>query len=119
MSCPAACRQLSSAAWSGPGWGRPCPGPGSALWVEVELIPDGPDTPEAAELAREYRAVLENILLTRGAGRIAERLADITEPGRMADMSGYSPDLSLDQKVEVLETIDVVEPPAAGHRLGP
>ena len=30
-----------------------------------------------------------------------------TEPGRVADMAGYSPDLSLAQKVEVLETLDV------------
>ena len=32
---------------------------------------------------------------------------DVTEPGRVADMAGYSPDLSLAQKVEVLETLDV------------
>jgi ATP-dependent Lon protease len=75
--------------------------------VEVESAPDGPATDDERELAREYRAILENILLSRGAGRLAERLADITEPGRMADMSGYSPDLTLDQKVQVLETTDV------------
>ena len=63
----------------------------------------------AGELAREYRAVLENILLSRGAGRIATQLRDITEPGRLADVAGYSPDLTLSQKVEVLETIDVEE----------
>ncbi len=51
--------------------------------------------------------MVENILLSRGAGRLAERLADVTEPGRVADMAGYSPDLSLDQKVQVLETLDV------------
>ena len=51
--------------------------------------------------------MLENILLTRGAGRIAAQLRDITEPSRLADVAGYSPDLSLAQKVEVLETIDV------------
>jgi ATP-dependent Lon protease len=61
------------------------------------------------ELAREYRAVLENILLSRGAGRIANQLRDITEPGRLADVAGYSPDLTLSQKVEVLETIEVEE----------
>ena len=38
---------------------------------------------------------------------MAERLGDVTEPGRVADMAGYSPDLSLAQKVEVLETLDV------------
>ncbi len=87
--------------------GTAVPGTGQALWVEVEHIPEPPVTDEATELAREYRAVVENILLGRGAGRLAERLADVTDPGRMADMSGYSPDLSLAQKVEVLETIDV------------
>src|SRR5664280_2094724 len=88
--------------------GTAVPGTGQALWVEVEVV-DEPSAPDDAhELAREYRAVLENILLSRGAGRLAERLADVTEPGRMADMSGYSPDLSLAQKVEVLETVDVV-----------
>ncbi len=87
--------------------GTAVPGTGRALWVEVEVLPEGEPTPEAEELAREYRAVLENILLGRGAGRLAERLADVTDPGRVADMAGYSPDLSLAQKVEVLETLDV------------
>ena len=87
--------------------GTAVPGTGQALWVEVEVIEEGPVDAEAAELGREYRAVLENILLSRGAGRIAERLGDVTDPGRIADMAGYSPDLSLEQKVEVLETIDV------------
>ena len=51
--------------------------------------------------------MLENILHSRGAGRIAVQLRDITEPSRLADVSGYSPDLTLTQKVEVLETLDV------------
>jgi ATP-dependent Lon protease len=51
--------------------------------------------------------VIENILLTRGAKRIADQLREVTDPSRIADMSGYSPDLSLAQKVQVLETIDV------------
>jgi ATP-dependent Lon protease len=87
--------------------GTAVPGTGAALWVEVDIIPEEPATDEATELAREYRALIENILVSRGAGRLAERLADVTEPGRVADMAGYSSDLSLAQKVEVLETIDV------------
>ncbi len=89
--------------------GTAVPGTGQALWVEVENIPEDPATPVTTELAREYRAVVENILLGRGAGRLAERLADVTEPGRMADMAGYSPDLTLAQKVQVLETVDAEE----------
>jgi ATP-dependent Lon protease len=89
--------------------GTGVPGTGDALWVEAEPLDEGEPTPSATELAREYRAVLENILLSRGAGRIATQLREITEPGRLADVAGYSPDLSLSQKVEVLETIDVEE----------
>ncbi len=89
--------------------GTAVPGTGAALWVEAEPLVEGEPTPAAGELAREYRAVLENILLSRGAGRIATQLRDITEPGRLADVAGYSPDLTLSQKVEVLETVEVEE----------
>src|SRR6204780_3349766 len=87
--------------------GTGVPGTGDALWVEAEPLDDGEATAGVIELAREYRAVLENILLSRGARQVAAQLREITEPGRLADVSGYSPDLSLAQKVEVLETIDV------------
>ncbi len=87
--------------------GTAVPGTGAALWVEAEPLEEGVVSPAAVELAREYRAVLENILLSRGAGRIASQLREVTEPGRLADVAGYSPDLSLAQKVEVLETIEI------------
>jgi ATP-dependent Lon protease len=87
--------------------GTGVPGTGDALWVQAEPLDEGEPTEAVAELAREYRAVLENILLNRGARQIASQLRDITEPSRLADVSGYSPDLSLSQKVEVLETLDV------------
>ena len=38
---------------------------------------------------------------------MAERLRDVTDASQIADLSGYSPDLSLAQKVEVLETVDL------------
>jgi ATP-dependent Lon protease len=87
--------------------GTAVPGTGRALWVQVDPIVEAPDTSSITELAREYRAVLENILLSRGARQIVERLRGVTEPSQIADLAGYSPDLSLAQKVEVLETIDV------------
>src|SRR5580692_8990305 len=89
--------------------GTAVPGTGDALWVEAEPLDEGEPTPAVSELAREYRAVPEHILLSRGAGRIATQLREITEPGQLADVAGYSPDLSLSQKVEVLETVDVEE----------
>jgi ATP-dependent Lon protease len=87
--------------------GSGVPGTGAALWVEAEPLDDGEASEASVALAREYRAVLENILLSRGAGRIASQLREVTEPGRLADVAGYSPDLTLTQKVQVLETIDV------------
>ena len=44
---------------------------------------------------------------SRGARQFAERLREVTDPSQIADLAGYSPDLSLAQKVEVLETVDV------------
>src|SRR5438876_4261286 len=82
-------------------------GTGSSLWVQVEPVDDPIPSERAVELAREYRAVVENVLEYRGAGQIAEALRGITDPGAMADTAGYSPDLSFEQKVEVLETVDV------------
>jgi ATP-dependent Lon protease len=87
--------------------GTGVPGTGAALWVEAEPLNEGETTPVVTELAREYRAVLENILLSRGARQVAAQLREVTEPSRLADVAGYSPDLSLLQKVEVLETLDV------------
>ncbi len=89
------------------GVGVPAPA-GSALWVQAEpASTDVEPSSRARELAREYRAVVENILDYRGAGGLAEALRGITDPGTMADTAGYSPDLSFEQKLEVLETVDV------------
>ena len=87
--------------------GTAVPGTGSALWIQVDPVSRPEPSQQALALSREYRAVLENILLSRGAGRMAERLRDITDPTQISDISGYSPDLSLAQKVEILETLDL------------
>ncbi len=89
--------------------GTGVPGTGQALWVQVEPFSDGEPSAEAVELAREYRAVLENILLTRGARRMAEQLRTVHDPSEIADLAGYSPDLSLESKVQVLETRELAE----------
>jgi ATP-dependent Lon protease len=82
-----------------------------ALRVEVTTHPDDiPVDGRTRNLEREYRAVVEEILELRGDdGRIAAFVRSITEPGALADTSGYSPDLSYEQKVELLETLDVTE----------
>src|ERR687892_437775 len=82
-----------------------------ALRVEVEPHPDDvPVDGRTRNLEREYRAVVEEILDLRGDdGRVAAFVRSITEPGVLADTGGYSPDLSYEQKVELLETLDVTE----------
>src|SRR6202051_3633443 len=80
---------------------------GGALWVQVEPLPDGDPTEAARELAREYRALIENLLELRGAGRAIEAVRSVRHPGHLADLAGYSPDFSIEQKLEVLETLDV------------
>jgi ATP-dependent Lon protease len=83
-------------------------GTGEAIWVQAEAQPDPDKASERAEeLAREYRATLENIIEARDVPQVAEFLRGIDEPGALADMAGYSPDLSFEQKIEVLETLDV------------
>src|SRR6476659_1295822 len=81
------------------------------LFVEVEEQPDDPAADgRIRELEREYRAVVEEILELRGDdGRIAAFVRSISEPGALADTSGYSPDLTYEQKVQLLETVDVRE----------
>ncbi|HYI74307.1 MAG TPA: endopeptidase La [Gaiellaceae bacterium] len=81
------------------------------LFVDVEEAPD-PETADGRirELEREYRAVVEEILELRGDdGRIAAFVRSISEPGALADTSGYSPDLTFEQKVQLLETVGVRE----------
>jgi ATP-dependent Lon protease len=86
-------------------------GPEGELRVEVDERPD--DTPvdgRTRELEREYRAIVEEILELRGDdGRIAAFLRAIVEPGALADSAGYSPQLTYEQKVELLRTLDVTE----------
>jgi len=66
------------------------------------------DDEKIRELERTYRAVVEEILELRGADdRIRAFLRSISTPGGLADTSGYSPDLSYEQKRELLETLPV------------
>jgi ATP-dependent Lon protease len=81
------------------------------LRVEVEERPDeNPPRVKTAELEREYRAVVEEILELRDADpRIRDFLRAVSDAGALADTTGYAPDVSFAQKVELLEAVDVVE----------
>src|SRR3954462_702903 len=81
------------------------------LRVDVEEREDEvPVTGAVRELERDYRAVVEELLELRGDnGRVAQFVRSISEPGTLADTSGYSPDLSFEQKVELLQAVGVTE----------
>jgi ATP-dependent Lon protease len=85
--------------------------PDGRLFVDVEEHPDEkPVDGRTRNLEREYRAVVEEILELRGDdGRIAAFVRSISDAGALADTSGYSPDLSYEQKLRLLQTVDVSE----------
>jgi ATP-dependent Lon protease len=87
--------------------GSGVPSTGAALWVSVTPVVPSEPSDRAVELAKEYRAVVETIVEQRGASELIAGLRQITEPGALADTAGWSPDLAFEQKVELLETINV------------
>ena len=86
-------------------------GPGGGLYVEVEeRLDETPAPVKTRELETEYRAVVQEILELREADpRIGEFLRSVADPGALADTAAYSPDSTFEQRVELLETLDVVE----------
>src|SRR5690606_30210047 len=84
-------------------------GPGAALWVDGTVIESPPPSGRAQELAKEYKGLVGAILQKRGAWQVVDVVQQIDDPSTLADNAGYAPYLSLEQKIEVLETPDVVE----------
>src|SRR5438093_7064260 len=81
------------------------------LRVEVQERPDEePPGVKTRELEREYRAVVEEILELRGDdGRISAFVRSIREVGTLADTAAYAPEITFEQRNELLEALDVVE----------
>ncbi|MFI6930609.1 endopeptidase La [Streptomyces sp. NPDC050287] len=86
-------------------------GPGAALWVEGTRIDESVPEPlpgHVAELVKEYKALATAWLRKRGAWQVVDRVQAIDDVSALADNSGYSPFLTTEQKVELLETADPV-----------
>ncbi|WAL97827.1 endopeptidase La [Streptomyces sp. Je 1-369] len=86
-------------------------GPGAALWVEGTKVDDS--VPEqlpgaVTELVKEYKALATSWLKKRGAWQVVDRVTQIDDVAALADNSGYSPFLTTQQKIQLLETEDAV-----------
>ena len=84
-------------------------GTGDSLWVQVDVVDEPAPTARTEGLAREYRAAAGVLLERLGGRRMAAMLRDVDSPGALADSAGWWPDLALERKVELLETVDVDE----------
>jgi len=83
-----------------------------SIMARVEILPDqSPQGVEVQALVRSVQAQIEQYVQS-GAPvppEAAVAARNITEPGLLADMVAYSPDMSTEQRQEMLETIDVIE----------
>ncbi|HJP75707.1 MAG TPA: LON peptidase substrate-binding domain-containing protein, partial [Pseudonocardiaceae bacterium] len=84
-------------------------GPGAALWVEATTLDDITPTQDLSEAMREYKAILSSILQQRGAWQMVDGVQGIDDPSALADLAGYAPYLSTEQKITLLETVDVAD----------
>ena len=85
---------------------------GAVLMVKAEVI----ETPvaEGVEVEALMKTVQSQVetYVTSGAPvppEAAVAAKNITDPGLLADMTAYTPDMSTEQRQELLETIDVVD----------
>jgi ATP-dependent Lon protease len=85
-------------------------GPGAALWVEAtEIAPPETYDDEVHSLGREYKGLVTSILHQRGASQLVDSITRISDPALLADTAGYAPYLTTDQKLALLQAVDVRE----------
>ncbi|MFV0460007.1 MAG: endopeptidase La [Actinomycetales bacterium] len=84
--------------------GQGVTGPGSALWMEVELLDPDPVSDDLEALASEYRTLLVGYLQHRDAWQVIEGVNRVHEPSALADLAGYAGWLDSEQKRQLLET---------------
>ena len=84
-------------------------GPGAALWVEGTVVEETGAGPRADELAGQYKSLVTSMLQQRGAWQVIDAIQQLTDASAIADRAGYSSYLSTTQKLQLLETADLVE----------
>jgi ATP-dependent Lon protease len=84
-------------------------GPGAALWVQAEIQDEPPVDDATRELAKEYRTLVTSILQQRGAWQVVDSVQGVDDPSALADLAGYASYITDEQKIWLLETVDVRE----------
>src|SRR5579875_2900037 len=84
-------------------------GPGAALWVQGTVMEETGRGPRADELAQQYKSLVTSILQQRGAWQIIDVIQQLDDPSALADNAGYASYLSTAQKLQLLETADLVQ----------
>ncbi|MGI8576515.1 MAG: endopeptidase La [Nocardioidaceae bacterium] len=84
-------------------------GPGAALWVEANILTEGLAAENVLDLAAEYKALVVASLQQRNAWQVIDSVQRISNPSELADMAGYAPYLTTEQKWQLLDTPDVGE----------
>src|SRR6516225_2533161 len=84
-------------------------GPGAALWVEGTAIEETNLGAHADELAQQYKTLITSMLQQRGAWQVIDAIQQLTDASAIADRAGYSSYLSTTQKLQLLETADLVQ----------
>ena len=92
--------------------GSGVPGPGAALWVEATEVEPAEATGRDRELASQYKSVVISVLQRRSAWQVIDAVQRMDDPDELADSAGYAPYLSVQQRAQLLQAVDL------GSRLG-
>lgn len=91
--------------------GRPGPVSNGVLWVEAEVIKeatlDRNQPSNTLALATRYRAAAKALLERVGGARAQGAVPSLDRPGILADSIAYWPELAHEQRIELLETLDI------------
>ncbi|MEO6317754.1 MAG: endopeptidase La [Acidimicrobiales bacterium] len=86
-------------------------GTGAGLWLTADRITEAPPSDEAKALGFELRATLRALFEPLGDRQVQGilRSVDSDDPGGLADLVGWWPELTNERKITLLEAVDVLE----------
>src|ERR1700685_1388736 len=84
-------------------------GPGAALWVEGTEVEETGQGLHADELAQQYKSLVTGMLQQRGAWQVIDAMQQLDDASAIADRAGYASYLNTTQKLQLLETSDLVK----------